>query len=311
MRCVLLSMCFALPAWAQQPVPVPVPVPVPPEAPESEAPPPPPAAPPTAAAPVSAEPVQVVPAPVITIKTEPVKTPKPKAPEPEPKGEVEIGVHLFGMAIGSFMTEVPNEDKFVLHQGNRVQVVYPGFGGFGGGGGLALDVTWAGIVGVQLGVFGSKEGGTGKINDVEFEITQTALHLPIYLRAAIPTDSVRPFIYVGPEFVLPSDPEVSEDVPGGVRVTAIADAYTTFAFGFGFEFMIPTEGIDARIPFTLRGSYNPGVPSGLDGRATYEIDGNILRGVEFKTEWEFQAAVSLGIAFYFHPAGGGADPAAK
>jgi hypothetical protein len=188
-----------------------------------------------------------------------------------------------------------------------VQVVYPGFGGFGGGGGLMVDVSFRGIIGVQLGLYGTRGGASGSINDVDFEIVQNAFHVPVLLKAAIPTDSVRPYLFLGPEFVFPGDPEVDNDMPGGVAVAAKADTYGVFSFGFGFEFMLPVEGMDVRLPFNLRGLYNPGYDNTLDGRAEYTADGDVLTGATFVTEWEWQAAVSLGLAFYFHPSGGGSD----
>lgn len=302
MRFVFLSLCIAAPALAQQPAPVPVPVPEPvaepapapaPVAPPSVA----PVAPPTAVRTIRPIPVAV------PVPDRPVIKPAAKPPVQKP-GKAEIGVHLYGMAVGSFLTEVEDEDKMATVNGTNMQVVYPGFGGFGGAGGLAVDVTYAGIIGLQLGLYGSKDGASGSINNEDFEITQTALHVPVLLRAAIPTDSVRPYIFLGPEFVFPSDPELDKPVAGMVAVSAEAETYGVFTFGFGFEFMLPVDGMDARIPFSLRGMYNPGVEAGLNGRATYEAEGSTLTAAKFNSEWEWQAAVSLGIAFYFHPSGG-------
>jgi hypothetical protein len=297
-------VCIAAPALAQQPAPVPVPMPEPVAAPVTA---PAPVAPPVAA-PVAP------PTAVRTIRRIPVAVPvRPKvkpAPTPvEKPSKAEIGVHLYGLAVGSFMTGVEDDDKVATINGEDVAVVYPGFGGFGGAGGLAVDISYAGIIGVQLGLYGSKDGATGSINNVDFEITQTALHVPVLLRAAIPNDSVRPYIFMGPEFIFPSDPEIDNPNPGGIAVSAEAETYGVFTFGFGFEFMLPVEGMDARIPFSLRGMYNPNVEEGLSGRAEYEAEGDVLTAAQFNSEWEWQAAVSLGIAFYFHPSGGGADPA--
>lgn len=305
MRFVFLSLCIAAPALAQQPQPIPVPVPMPEPVAEP--------APPPAPAPMSGAPATSAPKAVRTIRPIPVAVPVPNRPEVKEKpkpiekpSKAEIGVHLYGMAMGSFMGEVEDRDKFATINGQRVQVVYPGFGGFGGAGGLAVDVTYAGIIGLQLGLYGSKDGATGSINNEDFEITQTALHLPVLLRAAIPTDSVRPYIFLGPEFIFPGDPEIDKASAGGVAVSAEAETYGVFTFGFGFEFMLPMEDMDARIPFSLRGMYNPSVPDGLDGRAEYEAVDGLVSAAHFNSEWQWQAAVSLGIAFYFHPSGGGA-----
>lgn len=307
MRLLIVNLCLALPALAQQPQPVPVPVPDKPAEPvaapaPAPAPAPPPA--PAVAAPTAppAKPLKLTPLDPLPQR---VQTKKKKAPDAKPskKGKAEIGVHAFGMAVGSFLSEVDDDKKFAMIDGQRVQVVYPGFGGFGGGGGLMLDVSYRGIIGVQLGFYGTRGGASGSINDIDFEIVQNAFHLPVLLKAAIPTDSVRPYLFLGPEFVFPGDPEVDEDTPGGVAVAATADTYGVFTFGFGFEFMLPVDGMDVRLPFNLRGLYNPGYGNNLDGRATYTADGDVLTGATFVTEWEWQAAVSLGLAFYFHPGG--------
>ncbi|MEZ4463379.1 MAG: hypothetical protein R3F43_02385 [bacterium] len=215
-------------------------------------------------------------------------------------------MHAYGMAIGSFLTEI-DESKQVIDvpPGGRARVVYPGFGGFSGGGGIAVDVLWRGIVGLKLGLFASNDVGSGSINDVDFDIGQTALHLPLLLKVAAPVETVRPFFVIGPEFVFPGDAEASTDFPGGVAVSAEADTYLALAFGFGFEFVLPVDGMDVRIPLTLRGAWNPSVEDDINGRARFDVErsGNIaqINGAVFKSEWEWQAAATLGVAFYFHP----------
>ena len=237
------------------------------------------------------------------------QTPPPAAPAAaaaETGSQMEIGVHAYGMAIGSFLTEIDESKKVIdVPPSGRARVVYPGFGGFSGGGGIAVDVSWRGIVGLQIGLFGSNDVGSGSINDVDFDIGQTALHLPLLLKVAAPVETVRPFFVIGPEFVFPGDAEASTDFPGGVAVAAEADTYLALAFGFGFEFVLPVTGMDVRIPLTLRGAWNPSVEDDINSRASFDVERNgttvLINGATFKSEWEWQAAATLGVAFYFHP----------
>lgn len=245
-----------------------------------------------AAAPALAQPTAPMQAPI----TAPVAAPVSGA------SQVEIGVHAYGLAIGSFLTELDDSKKVIMVNGRPVLAVYPGFGGFGGGGGIAVDVSWQGIIGLQLGLFGSVDKGSGSINNVDFNIGQTAMHMPILLKVAAPVPTVRPFAVFGPEFVFPGEATADTDAPGGVKVDAQAGTYLALAFGFGFEFVLPVPDMDVRIPLSFRGAWNPAVEDDINDRATFEVEnGNLLRSAVFKSEWEWQAVVTLGVAFYFHP----------
>ncbi len=229
-------------------------------------------------------------------------TTAPPAAAPATESQVEIGVHAYGMAVGSFLTELDANKKVIMHNGVPLRTVYPGFGGFSGGGGIAADVSYRGIIGLQLGLFGSVDEGEGSINDVDFVIGQTSIHLPILVKVSAPVPSVRPFAVIGPEFVFPGETTASPATAGGVDVAAEAESYIALAFGFGFEFVLPVPDMDVRIPFTLRGAWNPSIEDEMSNRARFDIEGaNTLNAVVFKSEWEWQAVASLGVAFYFHP----------
>jgi hypothetical protein len=251
------------------------------------------------AAPESAPPVAApVAAPVLAPPVAPASAAAPASTE----SQVEVGVHAYGLAIGSFLTELDASKKVIMHNGTPLRTVYPGFAGFSGGGGIAADVSYRGIIGLQLGLFGSVDEGEGSINDVDFVIGQTAIHLPILVKVSAPVPTVRPFAVIGPEFVFPGETSASPATAGGVDVAAEAESYIALAFGFGFEFVLPVPDMDVRIPFTLRGSWNPSVEDDITSRARFDIEGSqTLNAVVFKSEWEWQAVASMGVAFYFHP----------
>ncbi len=225
---------------------------------------------------------------------------------------VEVGVQLFGLVNGSFTRELDDEDKQLTitdptdssRQDTVSELLYPGFGGVGGGGGLSLIAMYRGIVGLQLEGYFSIDQGGGKVNDQEFTLSQTAFHLPIFLKLSAPLTVVRPFAFGGPEIVFPGDPELDNEVVG-FEIKGQADTYLSWGFGVGFEFVLPPAGpVDIRIPLTFRGSYHP-VGDGISDRADYDLVKEagsgyyIQRGATYKTEWELQAAVALGVAVYF------------
>ena len=69
-----------------------------------------------------------------------------------------------------------------------------------------------------------------------------------------------------------------------------------WTFGLGMEIKLPVPKADIRIPLTLRGSYNPGV----EAKAIDRLDGTPTASkATFKTEWQWNAAATLGVAYYF------------
>lgn len=232
------------------------------------------------------------------------------------KREWEVGVTAFGLVNGSFLTEIDDNKKTASYDDREYLVLYPGFGGVGGGGGISVVGMWRGIVGLELQLFGSVDKGDGSLqfNNIELDFTvgQTALHLPILLRAAVPVAPVRPFVFGGPEIVFPGEAEVTDKKYNFPNVAlfkpqpgAHADTYVAWAFGLGFEFMLPIDGVDLRIPLTLRGVLNPGAGDTGDDRLKVVCDGGssqcppVFDELSFKTEWEWQADVTLGLAYYF------------
>ncbi len=213
--------------------------------------------------------------------------------------EWELGFSVYGMGNGSFMFEPDTADKEGL--------LYPGFGGASGGAGFNLMGSWRGIIGLEVGLMFSSERATGSIADMDFTVGQQALHVPVLLHFAIPLEKgVRPFVFGGPNFVFPGDAEVTEVDPGLARVTstsgapltlnAQADNYMTWAVGVGFEFLMPIENQDFRIPLTLRANLNPNSEDKARDKLVAPVNGI---DYTFKTEWDVQAMATLGFAWYF------------
>lgn len=226
--------------------------------------------------------------------------------EGEVSREWEVGISVLGFVNGSFMTELSDSDKLrTTPNGGKRLTLYPGFGGVGGGGGLTVSGMWRGIVGLELGFFYSLDQGSGDLTlgaaKIDFTLSQEAFHLPIVLKVAAPVKPVRPFVFFGPEFVFPGEPDAETD-SGLIQlvepIAATADNYLTLAFGLGFEFMLPVEGADVRIPLVLRGAWNPSAGDTIDDRI--DVDGCGADDIcTFKTEWEWQTEVALGVAYYF------------
>ena len=216
--------------------------------------------------------------------------------------KLELGVGVLGFVNGSFLTEPDEADKVAtIQSGNnsvQAKIPYPGFAGVGGGGGITTSFMYRGAIGAQLDFLYSVDQGKGEINDVAVEIGQGAFHIPLMLKAAIPLRSVRPFLLVGPEFVIPSDPTVESDL-FATPVEGKADAYVGLGFGLGFDFLLPGEH-DLRIPLMIRGNVNFDVPGGTEGRVTlgdYNPATNELALKSLSTAWQYQAFIMLGFTW--------------
>lgn len=249
-------------------------------------------------------------APAAATPTEMVPAPTPAQDDGWVAREFELGATLFGLVNGSFLTEPSEADKYVVTpDGRRASgVPYPGFGGVGGGGGASIVGAWRGILGVELQLFDSLDQGSGDINNVEFTIGQTAWHLGLLMRVGLPTTHVRPYLFGGPEFVFPSEAELTftKTQPQAVQdlVGATADDYIAWAMGIGAEFVLPGD-YDLRIPLALRFVLNPTVSDIVEDRTVNDITCPSpsqpcrLNKQTFVSEWQYQVAVQLGFAWYF------------
>lgn len=242
----------------------------------------------------------------------------PPAPQLEPEavaapsapGErigLEIGFSGFGFVNGSFIDEPAENDKFVEVDGRLVKLPYSGFGGVGYGGGIGLFVGWQGIAALETQVVRSFDGGAGNITydnvPYEFEMGQTAWHVPLLLKLSPPTHPVRPFVFGGPEWVFPES-AVFEFSGGNVRDDwdAIADDYRGWTFGLGLDVIIPAGDHEVRVPIALKGNYNPGLGTSAEERTELR-NCTVDRGLAdcevqaYRSEWQWQAFVTVGVSY--------------
>ncbi len=221
----------------------------------------------------------------------------------------ELGVELFGTVTGSFISEPEGNAKLIPTPDGRItDMPYPGYGGVGGGGGIALTGMYLGIVGFDFQLSISNDAATGEVNGDDFTFSTTALHLPLHLRLAVPGETVRPFVFGGVEFVFPGEvtieesPAIGLDGGGGaLDIEMNSDSYYMWSFGFGFDFILPVEGHDLRIPFKVKGAVNPNVGSKATDRMTLDgpADDVSKWQLNVDSELEWQAAIQLGLAYYF------------
>jgi len=223
--------------------------------------------------------------------------------------EWEVGAGGMAYLGGSFLDQPAQSDRFKTMGTVEEPVLYPGFAGFGAGGGISLHGMYRGFIGMEVDLFFSRDQGGGSLNipgvaSIDVNIGQTSLHMPVLIKGAIPFRTVRPFIFVGPEFVFPgeADAEVNGPLDKRVKIGANADTYTVFAYGLGMDICLPIKKVDLRIPITLRGNYNLATPTKAGDRIDeYSVfPGTHAAKVSvFNSEWQYQAAATLGVVYYF------------
>lgn len=237
----------------------------------------------------------------------PTKAPPP--PPPTEKIGLEVGFSAFGFVNGSFIDEPADNDKNVEVDGTLVKLPYSGFGGVGYGGGLGLMVGWQGIAALETEIIRSFDGGAGNILydgvRYEFEMGQTAWHIPLLLRLSAPVAPVRPYIFGGPEWIFVPEGEATFDFSGGnVRDDwdAVADDYRVWAFGFGLDVIIPNGEHEIRLPIRFKGNYNTEIGNTAEART--ELSGcKVERGLldcdvqNYRSEWQWQAFITLGLQY--------------
>lgn len=189
---------------------------------------------------------------------------------------------------------------------SNASVSYPGFAGFTAGGGLMLEARALGLVGVEVDLYRADNHGEGDLTagstTATLKIGQPALHVPILLKVVVPTGIVRPFVVFGPELVFPGTSDFSASPSGAfaTRATVSADSYTMWTGGLGLEIKLPLPMIDLRIPVGLRFGLNPALGDTLDKRAEIRgTSGNVVTDIHYKSEWEYQAQLTLGAAVHF------------
>jgi hypothetical protein len=266
----------------------------------------------TGGTPPTAAPAEAPSAPAAGLPTAPPAPATPPPAGPATDREWEVGVGALGYVGGNFLTELEDSKKVVTvhtdHGDKLGALPYPGFGGVGGGGGISLDAAWRGIVGLEVDLLYLRDRGKGDVDGYTIEMSQWDLHVPVLLKLELPAGMVRPFLMAGPDFVIPGDTDVKFDAPSSVHFTiegldthykGKADPYIALTFGLGFEIRLPTPGVDLRIPLTLRGTYDSGVGDKGDDRESVDCHASTGCTITLKSEWEWQAAGTLGLAWYF------------
>jgi hypothetical protein len=207
-----------------------------------------------------------------------------------------LGVGVIGTAGGNFLDK---PSRTALDPD-----LYPGFGGFTGGGGLMVDGRFLDFLGLELDVIRSSDKGTGSVTfnvpgfsgKYDLKIGQSAWHLPILAKLAIPSPLVAPTFVLGPEIVFPDKANASFTGPyTNATVKQTASTYVMITGGVGIEIKLPLPVLDLRIPLGLRFSYAPGIPGTFDERVKVNPGG----GYTYQSEWKFAVNGTLGAALYF------------
>jgi hypothetical protein len=223
-------------------------------------------------------------------------------PAKEDPRELEIGAGAFFDAGGEFMTQ-PTDNK----DGATTLLPFNGFAGFSPGGGIGIDFRYKGIVGLEFDIVRRSQVGKSEftINGVDFpwQIQQPATQLPLLLKLSAPVGLVHPNLFGGIEPVIAGDSTVVQPAwPqgfGAPDISAEAGSWLYVTFGIGFEFCLPIEDLDFRIPFNIRLSDNPSLPKSAFDRAEYVIDDGQLSRIAYVSEWQYQASITLGVWYFF------------
>lgn len=209
---------------------------------------------------------------------------------PAAHASVDVGVGLMG-TLGANILE--NPDRRAGEEG----LFYPGYMGATVGGGLVLDGrVLEGILGLEVDILRSRDSGNGEDTYMgrarKHTLGQTSWHVPVLLKATVPSPLVAPQFFLGPEFVFPSTPESKLDPADGFSLRAKADSYVMITAGVGLEIKLPLPVIDIRVPIALRASYNPGVPSAVTDRVDFASG-------TYQSEWKYAVNFTGGALVVF------------
>lgn len=188
-----------------------------------------------------------------------------------------------------------------------------GAGGFGGGGGLALEFrVLKGHLGVELDILFERSRNWASITysnvvETDWIYSFTSMRIPILLEGSLENNTVRASIGVGPEFVAglscETDIEVTEgsQYVGGQNLDSflsakdVNDTFITGGLGFAFKVWVLSINLD------LRYAYNLTQPEDYLGRveiqgsgdnttistiASHTMDGRILLGVSYEGSFD-------------------------
>lgn len=211
---------------------------------------------------------------------------------------------------------------------------YPGFEGTDATIGLMLDFRFWHFFGIEVDLFRQNDRGTGKIviRDAgnlcfvpgiatpyaaqRYQVTmgQSAWHVPLLLKLTVSARKVveqdddvarevrkwfTTFAF-GPELVFPGDPNLDVSKESGLDypLRASASNYVMYTGALGFERRITTSQ-DIRLLLSLRGSYNPASGTSAMKRGEYALVESRVVPVTYSSEWRYQAALTLGVGWFF------------
>lgn len=236
-------------------------------------------------------------------KAEPKGEPKgePKAtPGDEPGGGKDVAEKSYVVGLG-FMGLVGASFVDKPTDISRQQNLYPGFGGGSSGWGLFIEGRYVEILGLEIDFIHSSDHGRGDItwNGAKYtvEIGQSAWHVPFLIKGNIPLPLITPCVFVGPEFVFPSDPSATSTPAYPAGLSASNSNYTLLTGGLGAELRLPIPKVNIRIPISFRASYNPSIPSSVFERWDYTAFGNPITNI--KSNWKYHTQMTFGVSVYY------------
>lgn len=283
-------------------------------------------------APAEGEPKTEAPAPKAkddSVEPAPAEEAAPKKEAPEEQAAKSAGIFKIGFG-GQFQGGVvgllkPDDQTPPSLAGPEE---YPGFAGMSLGGGGFVDVRFLEYVGIEFGVLHMTDRGTAeiKISDnvgntiSKFDVTlkHSALHMPLYLKGAIPGGVANITYFIGPEFVVPlascSDDSADRFGDSDCKAEIVPDpqfpnssgnyglvtqSSILLSGGIGLEFKLPIPSVDVRIPFSLRFAGDPGASDKRTDRELHSTDPAGGTRIEYRTNWQLQGHANLGAAIYF------------
>ena len=180
----------------------------------------------------------------------------------------------------------------------------PGFAGPGGAVGLSFDLIVFDVIGVEVDVLFARHGGSGTTiveaasggsMEINWELTSSALHIPLLIKARLPLGPVTPLIAIGPEFVIGLDADftgISDlQIPFATEGQAASYVMLTLALGADIDALAVT------IPVELRLSVQPGLSDSPASRATFSPSMEAFDDVAVQASWETHFQIFVGVRF--------------
>ncbi|MFO8074358.1 MAG: hypothetical protein R6V85_21045 [Polyangia bacterium] len=188
-----------------------------------------------------------------------------------------------------------------------------GAGGFGGGGGIALEFrVLEGHLGLELDMLFEKSRNWASITYSEVVETDwiysfTSMRIPILLEGSLENDTVRASIGVGPEFVVGLSCEteievtegsqyvVGQDLDSFLSAEDANDTFITAGLGFAFKVWMLSIDLDLRYAYNLTQPENyldrveiqgSGNNTSINTTASHTMDARILLGVSYEGSFD-------------------------